>query len=70
MKRLKYLSDERRISTFTFEDNATGNVVVVVETSQNGVIKHNTISLPIDHLEKFIQEYKSVTETVKFAGLA
>lgn len=72
MKRLKYLSDERRITSFTFEDNYIGNVVIVVESlhDQSGVIKHSTVSLPIEQLEKFVTEYKSVTETVKFAGLA
>lgn len=69
MKRLNYLSDERRISSFTFDDNATGNVVIVVESGHDDVIKRNTISIPLEHLDKFIQSYKNVTDTVKFAGL-
>ena len=72
MKRLKYLGNNRRITSFTYDDSATGEVVIVIETSNNelGIVKHNSVSLPIEHLEKFVQEYKSVTEKVKFAGLA
>lgn len=63
MKRLKFLSEDRKITSFTFEDGFKGDVVIVVEHG-------SSISVPIEHLEKFIQEYKLVKETVKFAGLA
>jgi hypothetical protein len=69
MKRLKYISDEKRITSFTFEDNLTGNVVIVTEQGSNP-ITYSSISVPIEQLELFVKEYKLVKENVKFAGLA
>lgn len=72
MKRLKYLSDQRRITSFTYNDDFTGDVVVAVETTCNntGTIKYNSVSLPIEQLVQFIKEYETVSEKVKFAGLS
>jgi len=69
MKRLNYLSAEGKIISFTFEDDFTGNVIIVTEGSTNPFL-YESISVPIEQLERFIQDYKQVTETVKFAGLA
>lgn len=71
MKRIKYLSENRKITSFTFNDDLTGDVVIVIETycSDSDVIKYSSVSVPIEQLESFIQEYKEVTEKVKFAGL-
>lgn len=69
MKRLKYISDDKKITTFTFEDDFNGNVVIVTEHGSNP-FSYESLSVPIEHLEKFIQEYKKINEKVKFAGLA
>lgn len=72
MKRLKYLSDQRRITSFTYNDDFTGDVVVAVETTCNntGTIKYNSVLLPIEQLVQFIKEYETVSKKVKFAGLS
>lgn len=68
MKRLKYLSEDRKITSFTFEDDLTGNVVIVIESSNPA--SYSSVAAPIEHLKMFITQYEQVKEKVKFAGLA
>lgn len=68
MKRLKYLSEDRKITSFTFEDDLNGNVVIVVEGFDPGF--YSSCSVPIEHLKQFVTQYEQVKERVKFAGLA
>lgn len=49
MKRLKYLSEDRKITSFTFEDDLNGNVVIVVEGFDPGF--YSSCSVPIEHLK-------------------
>lgn len=60
MKRLTYLSEDRKITSFTFEDGLNGNVVIVVEGSNSGF--YSSCSVPIEHFEKFITQSKQVEE--------
>lgn len=68
MKRLKYLSEDRKITSFTFEDELNGNVVIVVEGSNPDF--YSSCAVPVEHLEQFVTQYEQVKERVRFAGLA
>jgi hypothetical protein len=70
MKRLIYLNDQKLKTTFSYNNNNQGNATITIEIKHpNQILKYNSIEIPINHLEQFIQNYKQNQTIHTFPGL-